>query len=180
MLRIGSSFKNLTVLSLHAGYPIATLTEMIINPHNLSIEAFYTANVSKSKSDKERSALLVQDIREASGNRVIVDHADDIRPVEDLIRLQEMIAIDYRLIGKKVITESKHNLGKVEEFIVSDDDFKIEKLHVGKSSMMGIKNNKLIINRSQVVSMNDNTIVVKDGTEKITAVKPSFITSPAS
>ena len=178
MLRIGSSFKNLTVLSLHAGYPIATLTEMIINPHNLSIEAFYTAN--QSKSDKIRSALLIQDIREASGNRVIIDHADDIRPVEDLIRLQEMIAINYQLIGKKVMTLSKHNLGKVEEFVANDDDFKIEKLHVGKPGLLGLKNSKLIINRSQVVSMNDDTIIVKDGTEKIAAAKPSLVASPAS
>ncbi len=175
MLRIGSSLTNLTIMSLQVGFPIGTALRPVVNPHNLSIAGFFceTADVP------DPAVLMTQDIRELSGRRIIIDNAEEIRPAEDLIRLRDVLLIDYQIVGKKIVTESKHTLGKAEEYIVNDSDFIIRKIHVAKSALFGISGGKLIIDRDQVVATDDKVIVVKDGTEKIRAAKPTLATTPS-
>jgi uncharacterized protein YrrD len=175
MLRLGSTLTNLTVMSLQVGYPVATATTPIINPHNLTIAGF----LCNTPDVPAPAVLMAQDIREISGKRIVIDNADEIRPAEDLIRLKDILLINYEIPGKKIMTESKRTLGKAEDYIVNDADLMINKIHVAKSSLLGIAGGKLIIDRQQVVATYDKKIVVKDGTEKIGVAKPTLARSTA-
>ena len=62
MLKLSNSFKNISVMSLRTGAPVAKVLTPIIDPNNLKIEGFYCADsISRNKL-----VLLVQDIREQS------------------------------------------------------------------------------------------------------------------
>ena len=176
MLRIGSSLKNLVIMSLQVGYPIGYALKPIINPHNLTIAGFFC----NTPDVPAPAVLLAQDIRDITGNRIVIDNGEEIRPAEDLIRLKDIIRINYEIEGKKIITESKHGLGKAENYIVNDEDLIIRKIHVARSSLFGLSGGKLIIDRDQVVATNDRAIIVKDGTEKIRIAKPTLATTPTT
>jgi len=176
MLRLGSTLNNLTIMSLHAGYPVGIALEPIINPHNLTIIGVF-CNVNDVPAP---AVLLAQDIREMAGRRLIIDNAEDIRPLEDLIRDRDIINIRYQIPGKKIVTESKARLGKAEDYIVNDTDFVIRKVHVVKSAIRSLTGGKLIVDREQIVATDDTKIIVKDGTEKIGAAKPSLAATPTA
>jgi len=170
MLRFESSLHNLSLMSLRIGYPVGSTTDPIINPHNLTILGFFVL----AQDVPPPAVILSQSIREASGRRLIIDSEDEIMPAGDLIRDKEIVELNYQLIGKKVITESKRTLGKVEDYVANDKGFVIYKVHVAPTGMRSITNSKLIIDRTQIVATDDKFIVVKDGFEKSAAPATSL------
>lgn len=176
MLRFEPSLHNLSLMSLRIGYPIGSTTDPIINPHNLTILGFFvqTAEVPPP------AVLLSQSIRETSGQRIIIDSEDEVVPVSDLIRDKEIVDINYQLIGKKVITESKRTLGKIEDYVANDKDLVIYKIHVAPTGMRSITSGKLIIDRNQVVATDDKFIIVKDGFERSATPAASSVAAATS
>lgn len=176
MLRFGQHLKNLTLMSLRIGYPVGTATEPIVNPHNLTVLGFFAA----TQEVLPPAVILAQNIREFSGNKLIIDSEEEVVPLEDLLRDKEIISLNYQLIGKKVVTESKIKLGKVEEFVINNQDFVIYKLHVATSGIRSLAGGKLVIDRNQVVATYDDKIVVKDNYAKVQApATPSLVSTPS-
>lgn len=108
----------------------------------------------------------------------MIDHEEDLSDTNDLIRLKEAIDINYQLIGKKVITQRKNNLGKVSDFVVDDASWKIVKLYVSRPAWKSLTNSALTIHRNMVISVGNQAIVVKDATadEKKPVVAPAGVT----
>jgi len=173
MLRFGSSLNNLRIMSLRVGYPIGTTTNPIINPHNLTILGFFCV----SQDVPPPALIMTQSIREISGQRLITDSEDEIIHVDDMVRDREIANLNYQLVGKKVVTESKRKLGKIEDYVINSNDFVIYKIHVARTGMGALAGGKLIIDRNQIVATDDKEIVVKDGFERAPAASPSLATS---
>src|SRR5687768_17807173 len=86
------------VFSLHTGHPVGELAEPIINPHKFNVEGFYITGRWQQKY-KEPVALLSQDIREIAARRALINSVDEITPLSELVRLQDVVKLNVSLIG---------------------------------------------------------------------------------
>lgn len=152
------------VLSVHAGSPIGEIANIVINPHNLTIPAFRVTR--RHSYGEEPEILLSQDIREISRRGVVINHEEDLAPPEDLIRLKEILELDFQLIAKEVRTESNKKLGKVEEYVVEIDQYTVFNLHVRRPAWRSLADSSLVINRQLIVEVNDYRVIVKDSAVK--------------
>mgnify|MGYP003440691492 FL=1 len=152
MLVLNSHIQNVPVMSLQSGASLGTTSEPIIDPRKLQIVAFKVIGPRVL----EPSVLHTIDIRELGPLGFIVDGADNVMTLdEDLVRLQEVIKLNFNLIGKIVIDETKKKLGKVLEYTLESESFFIQKIHVSQSVLKNLKNSNLLIHRTQIVEITD-------------------------
>lgn len=150
-------------MSLQNGSKLGLAQRPIIDPRKLQIIAYYASGPRIHSA----SVLHTADIREFGPLGFIVNGADSIMELdEDLIRLKQVIDINFSLLGKMVVDEKKRRLGKVVEYIVETDGFFVQKIHVGQSVLKNLTSSNLIIHRSQIVELTDHHIVVKSGAVK--------------
>ncbi len=163
MLMLNSSFVNLPVMSLQIGNQLGSTSDPIIDPRKLQILAFKV----EGPRIFEDSVLHTTDIREVGPLGLIVNSADDIMSLDqDLVRLNEVINLNFSLIGKIVVDDSGKKLGKVSEYSAETESFIIKKLHVSQSIMKNISNSALIIDRSQIKEITDKSIIVRSASVK--------------
>ena len=157
MLRFVNEFIDLPVLSLRGGRRISTTLEAIIDPRKLRVVGFY-ADDRASGIDK---ILLVEDIRELTEMGIIVDSEDSLTDPSDLVRLEEVLNMQYEIVNKKLVTQSGQKIGKADDFAVDDTTFKIEKIYGRPVAMKALKDD-FIISRRQIASVSMEDITVKD------------------
>ncbi len=158
MLYLNSYFLDKEVLSLQTTTPIASVVREIINPNNLKIEGFYC----KDRFSKKIMVLLVQDIREIMDDGYIVNDHEALIDPEDLIKLREIINIDFNLSGKRVETVSKDKVGKVSDYAIDSSSMFIQKLYVQKPIFKNLNNGALVIGRDQINEITPNKIIIND------------------
>lgn len=176
MLRLARQYLGRPVLSLHAGHAIARVSDLIVNPHSLSLAGFYCLPTGETKI----KILLPQNVREAARDGLVINHEEDLTDADELVRLEEVLKMKFRLEGKPVVTESKKRLGRVSDFVVDDLSWKIMKLHVQPPAWRAFFSNTLIIERAAVISVSQRSIVVKDATVKAEKVETAPATVPTA
>jgi len=158
MLVLNTQLQNTPIMSLQNGGQLGTTAEAIIDPRKLQVVAYYAVGTRIQES----SVLHASDIREIGPLGIIVDSADNIMTLdEDLVRLQEVIDLKFKIVGLSVVDEQKQKLGKVTEYTIETGGFFIQKIHVSQSLLKNIASSNLIIHRTQIVELTDNYIVVK-------------------
>ncbi len=158
MLQLSESILNRPVMSLRTGQQIATANEPIINPNNLKIEGFYCTD----RFNKQDLVLLYQDIRDIIPQGFVVDDHDVLTPPAELVRLKETMKIGFKLIGKPVVTVSKHHVGKVSDFATEMETLYIQKIYVSQSIFKNFSGGNLGIERNQINEITDKKIIVND------------------
>lgn len=180
MLLLSQTIINKPVLSLRTGSQIAQITAYIINPNNFKVEGFYCHD----RLAKADLVLLYQDVRNIIGQGVIVNDHDVLSTPDILVRLQSVIKINYMLIGKPVVTVSKEKIGKVKDFAIDSETFYVQKIYVGRSILKSFSTGQLSVDRSQIVEVTDNKIVIQDLLNQkkvgVPAATASFSSSPQS
>ena len=160
MLQLSQTFYNRPIMSLRIGSQVATAQRPIINPDNLKIEGFYA-------TDGKQSLILVsQDVRDIVPQGIVIDDFDVLVEPDELVRLQDVIRLHFELAGKPVLTTQKHRLGKVNDFAADPVSMYIQKIYVAQSIFKSFSGGNLGIDRSQIVEINDNSIIVQDLAEK--------------
>lgn len=157
MLILVNKLAHRPVLSLRTGGVVAYAEDIIMNPNNLKVEGLYC----EDRFNKELKVLLTQDIREIISKGLIVDDYEVLAEQEELIRLQDVIDLQFELIGKTVITNKKRRLGKVADFSLDNTSFYVQKLYVSQSMLRKL-GGSLSIDRSEIIEVTDKKIVVKD------------------
>jgi uncharacterized protein YrrD len=148
-------------MSIQSGTSLGVTGEPILDPRKLQVVAFYVNGPRLQGAN----VLHVGDIREVGPMGFIVDNADSVMLLDDdLVRLQEVIDLNFTLIGKQVVDEHKQKLGKVAEYSVENKGFFVQKIHVAQSMFKNLTSSKLIIHRTQIVELTDRMIVVRSGT----------------
>jgi len=166
MLQLSAMILNRPVLSLRTGAPIGTTTGAIINPNNLKIEGLYCI----IPGQKNKTSILVeQDIRDVIPQGIVVDDAEVLSDPEDLIRLQKIMDLHFELVGKKVVTEDKHRLGKVSDFAVETKSMFIKKLYVTQSILKSFAGGNLGVDRTQIIEITDKKVIIRELAQKIPA-----------
>lgn len=171
MLMLSSKLKDVSVMSLQTGAKIAQTSKPIIDPGTLDIVAYH---LSGKGLESNEVLLLTRDIREVGNMGFIVDSADELVLQEDMVKLRDIIKLNFHLIDKEVIDDQKTKLGRINDYSIDPMDFKIHQLHVKKSLMKSLQTSDMIINRTQIVEVNNKNIVVSSASleEK---VKPTII-----
>ena len=163
MLIIGTRLLNTPVMSLQTGGRLASTQKPIIDPANLRIVAFEVEGQLLS----ERPALLrVDDIREMGRVGMIIDSNDEFIGVHDVIKIEKLYELGFPLLDMVVIDDTKHRLGKVKDYTVDTDSFVIQQLTVQRGFFKGLTDTGLLINRTQIIEINDNEIIVKSSAQK--------------
>lgn len=174
MLLLSAKIKDQSVLSLRTGGQVAIATAPIINPNNLKIVGFH-CNDKFSGSDL---VLLAQDIREQISQGFVVNDHEVLAEADDLVRLKQILEIDYDLIGKVVVSDQHRKIGKVADFAVDSESLYIQKIYVTPKLLKSLAGSSQIsIDRTQVIEVTDKEIVVKEATEP--ATEPATAQLPA-
>lgn len=158
MLILGSRLLQTPVMSLQTGTQLAQTVKPIIDPANLRILAY---EVEGPLLTEKPSFVRTNDIREYGRLGMIVNGNDELIGLEDVIQIQKIYTLEFPLIGIQVIDEQKRKLGKVDDYTLNTDDFLIQQLNVRRGFIRGITDTGLLINRSQIIEINNKTIVVK-------------------
>ncbi len=161
MLIQANSLLSSTIISLHTGQPIGQISKTIINPHKLAILGFYvTSQWTKNKA--QDLVLLSRDIRDLNPKRVMVNSIDELVEEDDLPGVIDILEIKYELIHKSVRTEQGKRLGKVDDYVIDNSDFEIQKIYVRQSVFKSVNEHSFIIDRSQIIEVNDKQVIVAD------------------
>lgn len=158
MLQLSKALINVPVMSLRVGGQVATAIEPIINPTNLKIEGWFCAD---TRSKKEL-VLLSQDVRELLPQGLVIDDFDVLADPDDLVRLKDLLQLNFPLIGHNVVSESKSKLGKVSDFATETTTFYIQKLYTSQPLLKSLKGGSTSVDRNQIIEINQKQIVVKD------------------
>lgn len=170
MLQLNGSLINKPVMSLRTGGHVATTVSAIINPNNLKIEGFYC---NDSLDRKKRLVLLYQDIRDIISKGIVVDDHEVLVEPEDLIRLKDMMALHFELIGKQVITVDKEKVGKVSDYAVETTTMYIQKIYATQSLIKSFTSGSLSIDRNQIVEITNRTVVIQNLLESVPEEAPA-------
>lgn len=158
MLKLSSSLSSQSIFSLRTGGVVARIDSAIINPDNLKIEGFYC---SDSRSH-EQLILLVQDIRDIVARGIVIDDHNVLVEAGELVRLKNVLELQFELIGKPVQTVKKQKLGKVNDYAVDDNSFYIQKLYVERSLLKSLSSGQLSIDRTEIVEVTDKRVIIKE------------------
>ena len=174
MLKLSASLRGLKVISLRSSGTVAMANQPIINPHNLKILGWWCSS-PMSSSDL---VLLAEDVREQSGAGLAIDDEDDLIPPGDLARHKDILDINFDLIGKQVKTK-RNKLGRVDDYTYNDGLF-VQKLYVERPiTKVFSSEGTLIIDRTQILEVTDDYILVKDSEVKATESELAGATAPA-
>lgn len=171
MLKLSSTYIEQPILSLRIGGRIGTAHSPIINPNNLKIVGWSASN----QLEKGNYILPIDEVRDVIPKGIVVDDYTALTVPEDMIRLQEIIKIDFSIIQKQVIDENKRKLGKIVDYAVDDSSNYIQKLYVNPPLLRGFMADQMIIDRSAIVEITDSKIVVSGSN----AVNRSAARAPA-
>lgn len=171
MLQLSASLLNKAVLSLRTGSPIAAIIGPIINPDNLKIEGFYC----QDNRDKRHLVLLYQDIRDILPEGYVVNDHDVLVDPSELIRLKEVMDLDFELIGKQVVTISKEKVGKVNDYATETITMFVQKIYVAQSIVKSLTGGSLSIDRSHINEITPQRIIINELLKNAPAAAPAAI-----
>ncbi|MFZ1250143.1 MAG: hypothetical protein WAR37_01715 [Candidatus Microsaccharimonas sp.] len=163
MLLLGSRLLGTAVMSLQTGNRLAQTEKPIIDPATLHIVAY---EISGPLLSDKPSFLRTADIREYGRLGMIINSNDEIVGLDDVLQIEKIYELNFELIGMTVIDEHRRKLGKVDNYTLETGDFIIQQLNVRRGFLQGISDTGLLINRSQILEINNSTIVVKSPTKK--------------
>lgn len=158
MLVLRDQLLNIPIMSLQTGTKLGTSSQAIIDPHNLKIVAFYCFG---PHIEHRPAVVHVSDIREFSHIGIIVDSSEVIMDPSELPRLQAILDLSFQLEGKLAVEENGHRIGRVNTYSVETTTFYISKLHINPPLLQRLTLSDIIIDRSQIISIDDHKIVVK-------------------
>lgn len=160
MLRFGSDITSYSISSIASGRRVSQVADIVIDPNDLTIAAFVCV------SRNEDLFLLTQDIHSVVDSKITIQNEDSLTPGEDLVKLSELLSINFKVVGKKVKTDTGRRVGQVVDFVFDDQSFKIIKLNVRPPITKLIQSSDLIISRTQIVELNDKEVVVKESIDR--------------
>jgi sporulation protein YlmC with PRC-barrel domain len=170
MLQLSARLLDKSILSLRTGTPIATITAPIINPDTLKIEGFYC----QDRFDKKQLVLLYQDIRDMLPQGYVVNDHDVLAEPDELVRLKEVLELNFELIGKPVVTVSKEKVGKVGDYAVETETMFIQKIYVTQSILKSLTGGSLSIDRTQINEITPRRVIINELAKKAPSAAPAI------
>ena len=163
MLLLGSRLIHTPVMSLQTGTRLAQTTRPIIDPANLRILAY---EVDGPLLAEKPSFIRTADIREYGRLGMIINGNDDLTTLDEVIHIKKLYDLNFALLGLQVIDDQKRKLGKISDYTLDTNDFVIKQLNVRRGFLKGITDTGLLINRSQIIEINNTSVIVRSASIK--------------
>lgn len=163
MLVHASKLRSCPVLSLHVGGRIAEVSELIVDPNNLKLIACKLTGVVAKEGDAD--ILTMDSVREFSHLGMIVDSSDEFSQLDDVIQVQQIVQLNFSLNGLKVQSQSKAKLGKVIDYVLESETWRVVQIIVQRPFLKALIDPELIIPRRKIVEVTDYEIIIKDEKE---------------
>jgi uncharacterized protein YrrD len=168
MLKLSNSLQNIPVMSLRTGGAIGTAGDMILNPNNLKIEAWYV----EDRFNKKKLVLTRSEIRDINPQGIVVNDHDALTEPEELVRLKPIMELGFVLIGKHVISQNGTKYGKVSDFAIETESLLVKKIYASQSIIKNFSGGSQSIDRTQIVEITNTHIIIEDPTEKSAEAAP--------
>ena len=157
----------LPVIDLGIEAIIGRTTGVVIDPNDLKIIA-----LEIEVSGASQKFLQIENIREivpkgANNGGVAINSEEILANAGESVRLDDILELEFQLIGHKVVTKKGTNLGKVAGFTVDIGSFMIQQLIVKRPPLKALIDAELIIGRSEIKEVDDERVIVKDEEQKI-------------
>lgn len=147
------------VLSVQAGGPIGKITSTIIDPNDLKIIAF---RLEGPLVNRQQNLLDVRSIREYSNYGFVIDDIDELIGPDDVIKISDILKLNFDLLNLKVETKKGNKLGKVQDFTVTSEDFIVQQIIVKRPAVKALIDPELTISRKEIVEITDYKVIIKD------------------
>ena len=174
MLLLASRLANTSVMGLQTGSELAKITDAVIDPGTLQIVAYHVSGPLLGSQDL---LLRVEDSREFSDIGFIVDSNDDFIEAHDVIKIEELLQLGFTLNHRQVTDEKRRKLGKIIDYTVDVGSFYVQQLTVKRPLFKSFNDTELLIHRSQIIEINDKSIVVHS---QAMAPEHTRVTTPGS
>lgn len=175
MIIAGSRLLDAPVMGLQTGSELARTTRAIVDPATLAILAYEISGPLVH----EAHLLRVADVREFSNLGLIVDSADEFVAPDDVIKLHEIYELGFEPLGMPVTDEKRAKLGKVGSYTIETATFTIQQLSVRRPLLKSLNEAELLIHRSQIIEINDKSIVVHSKAEipepRLEQIRTSYV-----
>lgn len=172
MLVFASQLVRFPVLSLQVGGEIALCDFPVVDPNELKLIAYTLTNIIQDE-DTGGDILVLDDVREFSQNGFIIDSGSRFVSRDEVVRLDEIMSLNFDLIGLKVVSESGKKIGKIKDFTIDTKTFMVYQIIVDRPAIKSFVDPELTINRSQIVEIDDYKITIKNEAEKISLEQPA-------
>lgn len=163
MLVLGSQLIGIPIMGLQTGSKLAQTASPLIDPANLKIIAY---KVEGPLLSEHPSLLRTIDVREFADIGMIIDSSDEFIGLHDVVNIEKLYDLGFELVGMNVIDETKHKLGKVDDYSVESDSFVITQLNIKRGILRGLTDTSLLVHRSQIVEINNENIIVRTTAER--------------
>lgn len=167
--------KNVPLMGIQTGRRLGVIGDPIINPNNLQVIAWY---VNGNMIGFSPAVIFSEDIHELGHLGAIVDSADSILPLDNLVRLQEILDYNFTMHNLPVFDNTGRKLGVVESFNFDSDDFLIKQIIIKPNIGVRLKTSQLIVARSQIVEINNKKIIVNSTIQAVPTMKKLSIKKP--
>ena len=174
MLTYNSKLIGTPILSVQASGAIASIAAPVVNPDNLKILAFKLQGPIVNAAN---NILDVKSVREYSPLGLVIDDNDELIGPEDVVKIKEVLDLNFDLIGLKVETKKGSKLGKIIDFSLTSEDFTIQQIIVKRPTIKSFMDPELTIHRREIVEVTDYKVIVKDEEKviKARAAKEDFV-----
>lgn len=159
MLVMNSRLISAPVLSVQAGGPIGKITSTIIDPNDLKIIAF---RLEGPLINRQQNLLDARSIREYSNYGFVIDDIDELIGPDDVIKISDILKLNFDLLNLKVETKKGNKLGKVQDFTVTSEDFIVQQIIVKRPAVKALIDPELTISRKEIVEITDYKVIIKD------------------
>ena len=159
MLISSSTILTLPLLSLREGGAIGSISNLIIDPDTLKAIAF---RVYGASNDEGGNILDARSIRECSNLGLVIDSVDELISDGDVVKIEQVLNLNFNLIGLKVETKKGSKLGKVVDFTMTHDNFSVQQIIVNRPMIKSFLDPELTIPRAEIVEITDYKIIVRD------------------
>lgn len=142
---------------------LGRVTGLLIHPETGAVLAIF-AHASRR--------LLVQpaDVLRLDRETVWVAHPDAVVATAEIVRVQQVLAAQIPLIGNRVFTVSRVNLGDVLDTEIDTKTWQLTQLRVGKK-VLGVTTREKLIAAREIVQIKKTEVTVRDATVKTTATE---------
>ena len=169
MLISSTDLTSFPILSLRSSSKIATISKLIINPYDLTIQALKLAG--RQLDDPKDSYLLPEDIREISPLGIIVNDSEDIVSSTDVIRLQKTLDLQFELIGLPVVDKQQRKVGKVINYNIIAENMMIYQLVVQRPMFKDFFDPELLIHCSQIAELSHDKVIIKNSLNQLREIE---------
>ena len=150
MLIYESSLIGTPILSLQASGPIGRVSSVIIDPNGLKIIAFRIDGPHPFAN-----LLEVSSVREHSSLGMVIDSIDELVGRDDVVRLQQVLDLNFDLLTLKVESKKGTKLGHII-------DYTVQQLIVRRPALKALMDPELTIPRSEIIEVTDYKVIVRD------------------